>query len=71
MLVLNSSPGSLPVPVEAIMNRPIIPQTNAPTFLLMPVLIPSSPPDLVCRMQDIRLRQQRSHITDNENLYFE
>lgn len=40
------------------MKSPIIPQTTALTFLLMPVVILSAPPDLVDRIIIIRVGQQ-------------
>ena len=37
-LLGNQIPGSLPIPIEAIMNSPIIPKTPATTFPFVPVL---------------------------------
>ena len=42
---VDATPGSLPIPIKAIKISPIILQTIGPIFPLIPVLIPSSPPD--------------------------
>ncbi len=67
--MLDSGPGSLPIPVEAIMNSPSNPQINVASFPLMLVLIPSSPPDLNCRIyrkRVMQLIQGRPHLAEWE-----